>query len=368
MGRRSFRRFAIPFGHLAGEPWGEGVSVFEIHVFGGKTGESIAVRLPAGWGVLDAYAPVGAVPEVVSYLKERKVEELLFAGLTHPHADHFLGLRRVLTTFPTKKFFTTLTDRANLSEFRRAVEEEALGCASPDRSAVVEAQSELARLLSTAEQKTQPEILSASVPVYRDPDTGTAVSALAPGYRIMKRWLEGLKRDALILSRDVPCHPRHNLASAVIAIECAGTVALLMGDAEYDSLSLVLSDRDRRELVGKASLVKMAHHGSATSSFPDLWESVPPTSTILCTRSVRHGLPARSAVSLVGRRPVYCTGGSALAGGDPPVPRTGDVMGKLVSDLDSFRDEQHGRLSATWQGAAEGWRVECFDAAGQIWP
>src|SRR5262245_9777673 len=75
----------------------------EIHIFGGKKGESIAVRLPGNhWGVVDNYTPKTDDPSsnpTLRFLEKQGVTKLRFVCLTHPHADHYRGMRHLLTKF-----------------------------------------------------------------------------------------------------------------------------------------------------------------------------------------------------------------------------------------------------------------------------
>lgn len=68
-----------------------------VHVFGGTMGESIVVEFPDGTcGVIDCHTQSGTNLEknpVCCFLSQRRIKQLDFVCLTHPHDDHFSGLQ-----------------------------------------------------------------------------------------------------------------------------------------------------------------------------------------------------------------------------------------------------------------------------------
>src|SRR6266851_162014 len=79
------------------------IEPIEVHVFGGKKGESIALKMPGNlWGVVDNYTPVLADPRTnasLRFLESRGVNRLNFLCLTHPHTDHYRGMSYLLDRF-----------------------------------------------------------------------------------------------------------------------------------------------------------------------------------------------------------------------------------------------------------------------------
>lgn len=83
------------------------LGVLWVVVFGPGHGEAIVVRLPdGGVGVVDGcHEPLGEHSEgcpVTRLLRSLNVSTLLFACLTHPHADHYRGFARLLEEFEGK--------------------------------------------------------------------------------------------------------------------------------------------------------------------------------------------------------------------------------------------------------------------------
>ncbi|MBK7402678.1 MAG: MBL fold metallo-hydrolase [Myxococcales bacterium] len=82
-----------------------------LHVFvsGPGEGESIAVALPdRGWFLVDGcYVQVDGVdqyPALVAYERWKAVDDPVEAlAWTHPHADHFDGIRETIERFPPRR-------------------------------------------------------------------------------------------------------------------------------------------------------------------------------------------------------------------------------------------------------------------------
>ena len=83
--------------------------LLEVHITGGRIGESIVLHLPDGkWGVVDCYVPTLAEPTSSSsfrFLQERGVTDLAFLCLTHPDADHCRGMSLFLEKFLIGQFW-----------------------------------------------------------------------------------------------------------------------------------------------------------------------------------------------------------------------------------------------------------------------
>jgi competence protein ComEC len=174
--------------------------------------------------------------DVVSpYLWSRGFHQLDVVALTHAHADHLAGLTVVLANFHPHELW--------------------LGVNSPS--------PELQRLVSEA------KVLGIPVVLHKAGDSleigGAKIAVLAP------------PRDQEVRAS------RPNDESLVIKISYGETSALLEGDAEKKTEKQVAEENPQ------ADLLKVAHHGSATSTIPELLAAVHP----------------RFAVISVGARNVY---------------------------------------------------------------
>jgi competence protein ComEC len=218
--------------------------VLELTAIDVGQGDSILVISPQGHTLL---VDAGGIPfwmhseldigeDVVSpYLWSRGVQHLDIVALTHAHADHMGGMAAVLANFHPRELW--------------------LGVDSPS--------PELQTLLREAKALKIPIILH------------KAGDGLEIG---------GAKVAVLAPAGDAEMHAsRPNDESLVMKISYGTTSALLEGDAEKKTEKQVAQESPQ------ADLLKVAHHGSATSTIPELLAAVQP----------------RFAVISVGARNVY---------------------------------------------------------------
>jgi competence protein ComEC len=218
--------------------------VLELTAIDVGQGDSILLVSPQGRTLL---VDAGGIPfwmhseldigeDVVSpYLWSRGFHQLDVVALTHAHADHMGGMATVLANFHPRELW--------------------LGVDSPS--------PELQPLLREAKALGIPIILHKAGDLLEIGGAGVAV--LAP-------------------PRDAESHAsRPNDESLVLKVSYGATSALLEGDAEKKTEKQVARENPQ------ADLLKVAHHGSATSTIPELLAAVRP----------------RFAVISVGARNVY---------------------------------------------------------------
>jgi len=221
--------------------------VLELTAIDVGQGDSILLVSPQGRTLL---VDAGGIPfwmhseldigeDVVSpYLWTRGFHHLDVVALTHAHADHMGGMAAVLANFHPRELW--------------------LGVDSPS--------PELQTLLRKAKALNIPVIVHKAGDILEI--GGAKVAVLAP-------------------PRSAEAHvSRPNDESLVLKISYGATSALLEGDAEKKTEKQVAGENPQ------ADLLKVAHHGSSTSTIPELLAAVHPRFAIISvgTRNV-YGHP-----------------------------------------------------------------------------
>ncbi|MBI2408052.1 MAG: DNA internalization-related competence protein ComEC/Rec2 [Gemmatimonadetes bacterium] len=260
----------------------------EVHMIDVGQGDAVAVRTPRGrWLLFDAgrgddKRDAGRTT-IVPYLRARGGPLVLFS-LSHPHADHVGGAASV---------FQSMRPAAYLDAAFA-------GGSPPYRRSLLEAGRQ-GVIWRRARAGDVVEI------------DGVRLRVLAPD----SAWSVGLTDP--------------NLASLVVRLEYRGATMLFTGDAEAAEERWLL---ERSPELLRADLLKVAHHGSGTSSTEEWLAAVQP----------------RAALVSVAARNVY-------GHPDPVVMRRLSDAGATV-----LRTDQLGAIVARTDGA--GWRLE---AAGVRW-
>lgn len=251
-------------------------------------GDAIAVRTPQGrWVLFDAgrsdVKRDAGMTTIVPYLRARGGPLVMFV-LSHPHADHAGGAATVLKSMRPAAYLDAAF----------------AGGSSPYRKSLAEA-------------------VRVGV-AWRRARTGDVVTIDGVRFRVLapdSAWTVGLKDP--------------NLASVVVRLEYGASTMLFTGDAEAPEERWLI---DRSPSLLRADLLKVAHHGSGTSTTSEWIDAVRP----------------RVALVSVAARNFY-------GHPDPAVMRRLSEAGATV-----LRTDQLGAVVARTDGA--GWTLE---AAGVRW-
>lgn len=287
---------------LMGEP-------IEVHVFGAKIGESIAVRLPGGlWGVVDTYTPTINQPDtnpLIKFLTERMVRHLGFLCLTHPHDDHYRGMSYLLETYRPDRvwLFGSATHRQLYSKVASVLKAAAKSRHVDDGDS--ENTDELVRILDRiqndwSDENRTPRLevcrLQLKSPLLELPGKPPVfITALgASGGRAMKyenTLVRCFTPNLECLAEELP-RVNHNMISAGLLIEYGQARIVLGGDIESEAWTETMQNLPSERL--NSNLVKVSHHGSRTGYCDGLWKQFSPkgTAVAVITPYSKQGLPS----------------------------------------------------------------------------
>lgn len=231
-------------------------------------GDGVLIRLPRG-GVALVDAGWDARRGVIPWLRAKDVERIDYVVMSHPHADHIGGIRTALELFDVGAVYD---------------------CGYPHTSSAYHG------VLTTVRQKNIPYVRVKAGATY-DWDPDVTVLALHP---------------------DVPEYSNINNNSVMLHLTYGGVSILLTGDAEAEAERAALK---RFGKLIRADVLKVGHHGSATSTTRDFIAAVQPSfAFISCglNNSFRH--PRAECLE-------------TLAAAGARVFRT-DLMGYLIASTD----------------------------------
>lgn len=206
---------------------------------------------------------------VCNYLGENGVTRLDLVVGTHPHEDHIGGLDTVLENFPVDEMW--MPDRVSDSKTYKEVLEAAN---------------------AKGIQRRMPQVGEVK------PLGGAEITVLGP-----------VRQD----------YDSTNDVSLVMTARYGDFGMLLTGDAERQALKDILDSANRKSLL--CQVLKVGHHGSGTSTFPELLDAVGPEVALISLGAGNsYGHPHKEVLD-------------ALMGRKVAVYRT-DLMGSMMVETD----------------------------------
>ncbi len=219
---------------------------FGFYVFDVGQGDSILIRTPNRYNILiDGGSDNKVVYKLGEYLPfyERQIDLMI---LTHPHADHIIGLVEVLNRYKVKKIFTT---------------------------GVLYSSSDYFAWLDKIREKNIPLEIIDQQRIFSLND-GVELEIFFPNLSLESKKINNL-----------------NNASIVFKLIYRDIKILLAGDYE-DEESLVKTSLDL-----SADILKVGHHGSDTANSYDFLKAVNPNKAVIsCGENNKFGHPHKATV------------------------------------------------------------------------
>jgi competence protein ComEC len=225
----------------------------------------LPVRADALRGGADAARVQRAPGEaILRTLRHRRIARLQRVLVTHPHPDHYLGLGALVGRVPIDEVWIARPPD---------------GAQPPRDLELPTLDALLDQLRARGTRVTHPPLGAAALP------GGVTVEVLAP------RAVDAAGVPLPVAAAD----PVRSLNddSLVVALRRAGRTILLPGDVEQEGEDLLLGHGASLA----ADVVKVPHHGSATSSTPGFVAAVGAAwAVVSCGRGNRFGFPAAAVV------------------------------------------------------------------------
>lgn len=239
-------------------------------VFGPSTGEAVIVVLPQQAG--DAAPRLGVVDGVPGGVVGRWIaarlggERLLFACLTHPHADHYKGFAELLRLHPPEHLWWSGDEEGRFFKaWAELLRTSAARAGTPPRAGSIE---ELRAVLdaSLKERRTQTRHRTLADRKRLLSHGGVEIDGLLPTTSEKYDKLQQIVVAAESADRDGEVV---NDLSGAITLRWGGTRVLLGGDCNAGEAETHRGWAGHGERLKPFTLVKVPHHGSDTAHHDD---------------------------------------------------------------------------------------------------
>jgi competence protein ComEC len=286
---------SVAFWKFGGVPWLHSLMLkpsfggqLQVHVLdvGPIEGDSILIVAPGGKSVLIDAGDAGKGKVVLDALKRYKVEHLDYFIATHPHPDHIGGASEVLKSIKVANVIDNGVD---------------LSAPAPESTKPVAKGSKAkAPTPSRTLKKSKGKTVTGFFDEYEDAvkQSGAQYEKAKPGKKI------DLGGGAIltVLAPTEPFFTKEqmkgggndtNANSIVLRLDYGDFSMLFMGDAEAQTEERMLG----RDIELKASLIKIAHHGSKYATSENFVKRVQPEAAIISDGAWnRYGHPAQSVL------------------------------------------------------------------------
>lgn len=318
-----------------------------------------------------------AGPASLQYLADLHVDpsQVRLIVATHWHDDHIRGLAQILQTCRDARFYCSAAfRRPELLKLVKAMETSQL----MEESSGIREFGDVLTLLARRRKAGSligdaPGLATANKMLHRSvgPPAST-VTSLSPSDAAIRKSLEGFAQllpKPLAPKRRV-ASPSSNDASVVLWVEMAETAVLLGADLETTPRSdmgwkAIVASTERP--TGRASVFKVAHHGSRTGHHQPVWLEMLHDQPLVATTPYangRHRLPTATDRARIADLSHDAFLAGALPGRgarmDSPVERTVREMTKRFSRAQGAIG--HVRMRKRVTDADSEWETTCFGA------
>jgi beta-lactamase superfamily II metal-dependent hydrolase len=258
------------------KPTGE----LQVHILdvGPIEGDSILIVSPTGKSVLIDAGDAGKGKVVLEALKRYKIEKLDYFIATHPHPDHIGGADEVINGIKVAKVIDNGVDLSTPAPSPSPIKKGAKPAPAKNKLKSV---NSFFDEYKDALQKSGAQYESVQAGKKYDLGGGAILTVLAPTEPLFtKDMLKGGGNDL-------------NANSIVLRLDYGDFSMLFMGDAEEQTEARLVG----HDLNLKATVIKIAHHGSKYATSEGFLKRVQPQAAIISDGAWnRYGHPAQSVL------------------------------------------------------------------------
>jgi len=350
--------------------------VIEVSLIGPGYGESIVVHIGDGeWIIVDSCLEENSQSQssAVAYLNKIGVDfakQVSHVIATHWHDDHIGGLSEVVDCCEFADFCCAMALRG----------EEFLGFAAvyaeTDPAPSARSTQEIIKILEILEQRGKKPKFLLTDTLIRKTEKNVKVFALSPSNERVASFLSRLaeKIPELGTTRTRMGDMRPNDISVVLLIDLGDDAILLGADLEEmpgGGWSAIANDSQSIKNT-KSSVYKVAHHGSKTGEFADIWENllIPTPFAILTPFSRgRKPLPSKEDVKRIRERTTKAYSSARLT--STASTKRNNSVEKTIRRYGwgirkAYPKQGHVRLRRCLKNSEPDWSVELFGNATHL--
>ncbi len=256
------------------------VNSLEVHFVDVGQGDAILVRLPNNETVIVDSGPSSAKDDLLNYIdniffRNSKNKTFNYAVLTHSDADHSGNMLAVLEKYKVEKFFRPMI-------YAEGIEQEIINENTLVTSSNTITYKNLISKLIMLEQNNKIDVVYSFAGITIGDEENTYITFLSPNKEIY-----GTSNNS---------ENRTNKYSPMLLLEYNTKSFLLTGDAVEENELEVINNTDLYAINLDVDVLKVAHHGSAYSTYQFFLDVVKPEYAVISYGQNGYGLPSNSTV------------------------------------------------------------------------
>lgn len=274
----------------------------KVHYIDVGQGDATFIELPDGKTMLIDGGTDEMGGRVVKYIKDLGYKKIDYLIATHSDSDHVGGLDKVLEKFEVAVIYRPFTISVS-SKIKGFQDELYLKFGQEIRNYQTDAEYEYAEFLYHAYNETCDDVLS-EIRVVSSSEQIVSTDENIP-YMIKFFWPRAVQEFST--ERIIKAHTSfsvvdNNNSSAVIELITTNHKYLFMGDLTSDGEGEMISQLSSGEMImlANASVLKVGHHGSATSTSEDFLNIVRPKFAVIsCGKNNDYGHPSQETLDIL---------------------------------------------------------------------